>query len=349
MQVCFTIRIGQKNGHVADHPLHTIVKLSHAYVLGRYTYVHNSKAERIAYFIQFLLYFFSFTQDFNEKTERLVIDSTDQDIPDEHLLKMSRKKLNKLLKGRSDGQTINNRRKALKREQYDIKTRSEQKEAKKIKKQLDERVKKITASIHKDWKKDSEKHRDKFEQLLKIWESDPESMTIVNDNGACFQKQFLIGSGSYGTEVYICLGSDGIERAIKRLPKLMCQNFLKSERDILTSQNAVESPRVVNYYFYDDTSHADFGYLILSLREQNLEEYIKEKGAAITESHARKMIHQVLEGLKALHNREPRILHRDLKPTNILVDNNGDLVLSDFGIGRFFPEQGIYYSYLTFT
>ena len=290
VQVCFTIRIGQKNGHVGDHPLHTIV---------------------------ILLYFFSFIQDFNEKTERLVTDSTDQDIPDKDL------------------------RKALERKQYDIETKSEQKEAKKIKTELEERIEKIKASIPRDWKKVSEKHRDKFEQLLTIWKSDPKSMALVNDNGACFQKEFLIGSGSNGTEVYICLGSDGVERAIKRLPKLMCQKFLKNERDILTSQNAVESPRVVNYYFYDDTSHDDFGYLILSLREQNLVEYINEKRAAITESRARKMIHQVLEGLKALHTKEPRILHRDLKPTNILVDNNGDLVLSDFGIGRFFPEQGI--------
>ena len=103
-----------------------------------------------------------------------------------------------------------------------------------------------------------------------------------------------------------------------------------------------ESPRVVNYCFYDDTSSPDFGYLILNLYEQNLEGLVKNEGETITESRARKMIRQVLEGLKALHSREPRILHRDLKPTNILVDVNGNLVLSDFGIGRFFPEQGIF-------
>jgi hypothetical protein len=208
------------------------------------------------------------------------------------------------------------------------------------------RRRKLAALKPKDWKNVSVKHREKFERLLKIWKnakSDPELITIINDNGVCFKEEFSIGSGSSGTEVYVCLGSDGIERAIKRLPKVpwLCE-LLKNERDILTSPNAVDSPRVVNYCFYDDTSSPDFGYLILNLYEKNLEEFVKEEGEKITESRARKMIRQVLEGLKALHAREPRILHRDLKPTNILVDVNGDLVLSDFGIGRFFQEQGIF-------
>jgi serine/threonine protein kinase len=206
----------------------------------------------------------------------------------------------------------------------------------------------IAALKPKDWKKVSVKHREKYERLSEVWEnaeSNPKLITIINDNGVCFKEEFSIGSGSYGTEVYVCLGSDGIERAIKRLPKVLC-NLLKNERDILTSSNAVESPRVVNYWFYDDTSSPDFGYLILNLYEQNLEEFVKEKGETITESRARDMIFQVLDGLKALHSREPRILHRDLKPTNILVDVNGDLVLSDFGIGRFFPEQGIFTRYV---
>ncbi|CAB4007855.1 serine threonine- kinase endoribonuclease IRE1-like, partial [Paramuricea clavata] len=191
---------------------------------------------------------------------------------------------------------------------------------------------------YKYWKTVSVKHRKKFERLSEVWEKAEGNPELINDNCVCFKEEFLIGKGSSGTEVYVCLGSDGIERAIKRLPKVLC-NLLKNERDILTSSNAVESPRVVYYYFYDDTSSPDFGYLILNLYEKNLEEFVKEEGEKITKSRTRKMIRQVLEGLKALHAREPRILHRDLKPTNILVDVKGDLALSDFGIGRFFSEQ----------
>ena len=270
-------------------------------------------------------------------------NTSDSDISDQVLLHFSRREMNKLVKGRSDGDDLRKRRKALlKRRQSSIRTSSEQREAMELKRPLEEKTERTTALKPKDWKKVSVKHREKFERLLEVRESDPESITTVNDNGVCFKKEFAIGNGSYGTEVYICLGSDGIERAIKRLPKLLCEKFLKNERDILNSPNAVESPRIVNYCFYDDTSNPDFGYLILNLYEQNLEEFIREEGERMTESRVRKMIRQVLEGLKALHAREPRIIHRDLKPTNILIDVKDNLLLSDFGIGRFFPEQGIF-------
>ena len=104
----------------------------------------------------------------------------------------------------------------------------------------------IAASKYpKDWKKVSVTHRRKLELLKKEWRCTRDGehrklfeFTIINNNGVCFHEKFLIGSGSYGTEVYVCLGSDGIERAIKRLPKVLCK-LLKNERNILTSPNAV--------------------------------------------------------------------------------------------------------------
>ena len=203
-----------------------------------------------------------------------------------------------------------------------------------------------TATKPENWKQDSVKHRKKFEDLLDAWERTPDSITIIGGYGVCFKDEFVIGRGSYGTKVYVCLGCDGIERAIKCLPKSSDKN---RERDILTCRSVINSPRIINYYFSGDASEKHTDYLILDLYEQNLEEYIqqhKDLKDEIKAPQIRKMVRQVLEGLKALHSREPRILHRDLKPANILIDVKDDLVLSDFGIGRILPEQGMYLTQL---
>jgi serine/threonine protein kinase len=47
---------------------------------------------------------------------------------------------------------------------------------------------------------------------------------------------------------------------------------------------------------------------------------------------ARKLFHNLLSGLE--HLRERRILHRDIKPDNLLLDASGELKIADFGVAE---------------
>jgi len=52
------------------------------------------------------------------------------------------------------------------------------------------------------------------------------------------------------------------------------------------------------------------------------------------EGMVKKFMHQLCEGIRYCHSH--RILHRDLKPQNLLIDKDGNLKLADFGLARAF-------------
>ena len=45
-------------------------------------------------------------------------------------------------------------------------------------------------------------------------------------------------------------------------------------------------------------------------------------------------LHQLLQGIAYCHGH--RVLHRDLKPQNLLIDVDGNIKLADFGLARAF-------------
>lgn len=48
-------------------------------------------------------------------------------------------------------------------------------------------------------------------------------------------------------------------------------------------------------------------------------------------------MHQLLSGLEHCHNRN--VLHRDIKGSNLLIDNGGTLKIADFGLASFFDPN----------
>ena len=63
-----------------------------------------------------------------------------------------------------------------------------------------------------------------------------------------------------------------------------------------------------------------------------------ERGSAarligkITEEEAWQFLYGVAAGLAHLHRQDPPIIHQDIKPDNILIDHNGQYLITDFGI-----------------
>ncbi|KAF3440715.1 hypothetical protein FNV43_RR19001 [Rhamnella rubrinervis] len=72
-------------------------------------------------------------------------------------------------------------------------------------------------------------------------------------------------------------------------------------------------------------------YLVYELMDTDLHQIIKST-QPLSNDHCKYFLFQLLRGLKYLHS--ANILHRDLKPGNLLVNANCDLKICDFGLAR---------------
>lgn len=61
---------------------------------------------------------------------------------------------------------------------------------------------------------------------------------------------------------------------------------------------------------------------------------IGDKGEGLGPNMVKKFCYQLIKGLYYCHAH--RVLHRDLKPQNLLIDKEGNLKIADFGLARAF-------------
>ena len=145
----------------------------------------------------------------------------------------------------------------------------------------------------------------------------------------------LLGTGSYGTCVYVGIMKDGSEVAVKRMLLQSCAASAENEKQVLRLMKKKGSPFILSYR--DFSQNDTFMYLIIDLCEETLEEHVESQTIEHLRENGPRMIKQILSGLQFLHANG--ILHRDLKPSNVLVDKDGFMKLADFGLSRVLNED----------
>ncbi|KAI3759535.1 hypothetical protein L6452_07422 [Arctium lappa] len=153
-----------------------------------------------------------------------------------------------------------------------------------------------------------------------------------------FEKLAKIGQGTY-SNVY--KARDLITGKIVALKKVRFDNlepesvkFMAREILILKKLN---HPNIIKLEGLVTSRMSCSLYLVFEYMEHDLSGLAAVQGVKFTEPQIKCFIKQLLSGLEHCH--ENGVLHRDIKGSNLLIDNDGILKIADFGLASCYDPQ----------
>nr|XP_023011987.1 cyclin-dependent kinase 4 [Leptinotarsa decemlineata]XP_023011988.1 cyclin-dependent kinase 4 [Leptinotarsa decemlineata] len=159
------------------------------------------------------------------------------------------------------------------------------------------------------------------------------------ENGYMYQGLNRIGRGAYGTVYKATEKTTGLDVALKKVCVQLTEdgvpmNTLR-EISLLRQLNTSNHPNIVRLL---DVCHGQqmerelIMYLVFEHVEQDLYTYIEKHPRGFSTIEIRNLSREILDGVDFLHSN--RVVHRDLKPQNLLVTKDGHIKLADFGLAK---------------
>mmetsp|Transcript_23827 Transcript_23827/g.39393 ORF Transcript_23827/g.39393 Transcript_23827/m.39393 type:complete len:306 (+) Transcript_23827:64-981(+) len=150
---------------------------------------------------------------------------------------------------------------------------------------------------------------------------------------ADYEKLGVVGEGTFGVVTRARKQSNGKLMAIKKIRSGALKNGtdLATLREVMLLQelrndNVIEMSEV---YCHNGNLN-----LVFEFCETDLERVIKDKSIPLDAARIKGYMQGTLRGLSYCHSNW--VLHRDLKPGNLLLTARGQIKLADFGLARFF-------------
>lgn len=132
---------------------------------------------------------------------------------------------------------------------------------------------------------------------------------------------------------------DGETVAIKMLKPSAVDDDKLTDRFMLEAESLrmLKHPAIVGFKGYECIN--GYHYLVLEFMDRGSVDNLFHTNGPIAPKYAVPIIYRVLEGIAMAHDRG--IIHRDIKPNNILINSKGEAKLSDFGIAKVVGGQSL--------
>ncbi|KAA1466402.1 Pkinase-domain-containing protein [Dentipellis sp. KUC8613] len=145
-----------------------------------------------------------------------------------------------------------------------------------------------------------------------------------------------VGEGTFGKVYKARNAINGLHVALKRIR-------MEAERDgfpvtAMREIKLLQSLRHDNVVqLYEMMVSNGSVYMVFEYMDHDLTGILSQTQFVFTEAHLKSLCKQMLSGLAYLHRKG--VIHRDIKGSNILINNRGELKLGDFGLARFYQKR----------
>ncbi|GAB4113953.1 MAG: protein kinase [Roseiflexaceae bacterium] len=168
--------------------------------------------------------------------------------------------------------------------------------------------------------------------------------TQIKGDRAEYRIMSLIGRGGMGTVYRARRLADQTIWALKEMrpadelsPDELAENarMFRQEAELLSKLSHPNLPVVADYFEYRGRPVMVMEYV----PGQTLEDRVRDANAPLLEQDVVRIGIQTCQVLHYLHTRQPPIIYRDLKPSNIMVMPDSVIKLIDFGVARTYKER----------
>ncbi len=149
-----------------------------------------------------------------------------------------------------------------------------------------------------------------------------------------------LGKGGFG-QVYKAKDLQFQNRAVAIKQRIPQNPADKREEELFLRESQflvkLKHPGIPEIYdFFIDTG---FQFIVMQFIEGNsLENILKDRGLVFSEQEILPLMTQLAQILEYLQSRPVPLIHRDIKPDNLIIDKNKKLFLVDFGISRLYVQ-----------
>nr|XP_002738242.1 PREDICTED: cyclin-dependent kinase 17-like [Saccoglossus kowalevskii] len=145
-----------------------------------------------------------------------------------------------------------------------------------------------------------------------------------------YTKLDKLGEGTYAT---VFKGKSKLTDSLVALKEIRLEHEEGAPCTAIREVSLLKELKHANIVTLHDIIHTPNALtLVFEYLEKDLKQYMDDCGNIMSMNNVMLFLYQLLRGLAYCH--KSRVLHRDLKPQNLLINEKGELKLADFGLAR---------------